>query len=110
MCVRQHNPLIGRFLQTDPVPGGSANAYDYAYQDPINTLDLDGRRVADDNGAGCSACHSVHPVVSFFSDKSYIDGFGEMLHGHFSRGLNTILWGQGPSAATNRALRRREKA
>ena len=25
-----------RFLQTDPVPGGSANDYDYANQDPIN--------------------------------------------------------------------------
>src|SRR3954471_12505420 len=32
-----------RFLQTDPVPGGSANDYDYAGQDPINSFDLDGR-------------------------------------------------------------------
>lgn len=31
-----------RFLQTDPVPGGSANAYDYAAQDPVNQVDLNG--------------------------------------------------------------------
>ncbi len=33
--------MSGVFLQTDPIPGGSANAYDYVYQDPINKLDLD---------------------------------------------------------------------
>ena len=32
-----------RFLQTDPIPGGSANAYDYGAQDAINNSDLDGR-------------------------------------------------------------------
>ena len=43
MGQRLYEPTLGRFLQTDPVPGGSANAYDYAGQDPINTYDLDGR-------------------------------------------------------------------
>lgn len=33
-----------RFLQVDPVEGGSANDYDYAMADPVNNLDLDGRR------------------------------------------------------------------
>ena len=41
--VRRYNPNTGRFLQTDPIPGGSANNYDYAAQDPINKFDLDGR-------------------------------------------------------------------
>jgi hypothetical protein len=31
------------FLQTDPIPGGSANAYDYCSQDPINCYDLNGQ-------------------------------------------------------------------
>jgi hypothetical protein len=43
MGVRLYNPTTGRFLQTDPVPGGSANPYDYTGADPTNTYDLDGR-------------------------------------------------------------------
>ena len=44
MGVRSYVPKLGRFLQVDPVRGGSANAYDYAYQDPINGFDLAGTR------------------------------------------------------------------
>ncbi|MFG2061407.1 RHS repeat-associated core domain-containing protein [Micromonospora sp. NPDC048871] len=43
MGVRLYDPAIGRFLSVDPVQGGSANDYDYAYQDPVNSNDLDGR-------------------------------------------------------------------
>jgi RHS repeat-associated protein len=42
MGVRSYIPALGRFLTPDPVPGGSANAYDYANQDPINQFDLTG--------------------------------------------------------------------
>ena len=42
MGVREYVPAIGRFGQVDPVPGGSANAYDYAGADPVNNLDLNG--------------------------------------------------------------------
>jgi RHS repeat-associated protein len=42
MGVRLYDPSLGRFLQPDPVPGGSANAYDYCSQDPVNCLDLQG--------------------------------------------------------------------
>jgi hypothetical protein len=38
--------LAIRFLQTDPIPGGSANNYDYANQDPINNYDLGGTAAA----------------------------------------------------------------
>jgi RHS repeat-associated protein len=42
MGKRLYMPSLGRFLQTDPAPGGSANAYDYANQDPLNQTDLTG--------------------------------------------------------------------
>ncbi|WP_405856949.1 hypothetical protein OG407_09785 [Streptomyces sp. NBC_01515] len=40
--VRLYNPTTGRFLSTDPVPGGNANAYVYP-SDPINAYDLNGK-------------------------------------------------------------------
>jgi RHS repeat-associated protein len=43
MGARQYLPSIGRFLEVDPVEGGSANAYDYSRGDPQNLCDLDGR-------------------------------------------------------------------
>jgi RHS repeat-associated protein len=42
MGERVYSPALGRFLQVDPIPGGSANNYDYASQDAINNLDLNG--------------------------------------------------------------------
>ncbi|PZH11382.1 sugar-binding protein [Streptomyces sp. NTH33] len=42
MGVRLYSPTLGRFLSVDPVRWGSANAYDYACQDPINSVDLTG--------------------------------------------------------------------
>lgn len=43
MGVRLYSPPLGRFLEVEPVEGGSANDYDYVYQDPVNHFDLDGR-------------------------------------------------------------------
>lgn len=43
MGARVYVPQLGRFLQPDPVTGGSANDYDYVNQDPVNAFDLDGR-------------------------------------------------------------------
>lgn len=50
MGARVYLPKAGRFLQVDPVDDGSANLYDYTYQDPWNLQDLDGRCVF---GAPC---------------------------------------------------------
>ncbi|MFJ3308325.1 RHS repeat-associated core domain-containing protein [Streptomyces sp. NPDC086549] len=43
MGVRLYGRATGRFLSVDPVPGGSANAYECCGGDPLNRYDLDGR-------------------------------------------------------------------
>jgi RHS repeat-associated protein len=42
MGARQYSSALGRFLEVDPVEGGSLNAYEYAGGDPLNGFDLDG--------------------------------------------------------------------
>jgi RHS repeat-associated protein len=44
MGARTYVPVLGRFLQTDPVEGGTLNSYVYAL-DPVNTYDLTGKWV-----------------------------------------------------------------
>ncbi len=47
MGARQYVPSIGRFLQVDPVEGGSCNDYDYVCGDPVNRFDLGGTCLED---------------------------------------------------------------
>jgi RHS repeat-associated protein len=42
MGVRLYDPALGRFLEVDPIEGGSANDYDYVAADPENNYDLSG--------------------------------------------------------------------
>ena len=44
MGARPYDPVLGRFFEVDPVEGGSCNDYDYTCAEPINMLDLDGRK------------------------------------------------------------------
>lgn len=44
MGTRVHIAELGRFLQVDPVEGGTNNNYVYA-NDPVNEFDLDGRAI-----------------------------------------------------------------
>ena len=59
MGVRLYAPTLGRFLQTDPVPGGSCNAYDYACADPINATDLSGCVYCARHGAFWIAAYRI---------------------------------------------------
>jgi RHS repeat-associated protein len=63
MGVRSYVPSLGRFLSPDPVKGGSANAYDYANQDPVNNYDLTGSYVeacGSPNAAWTKRCKRLH--------------------------------------------------
>lgn len=56
MGVRLYSPELGRFLQVDPVYGGSCNAYEYTCADPVNKEDLNGKwigLIARGIGAAC---------------------------------------------------------
>jgi RHS repeat-associated protein len=56
MGARSYIPSLGRFLTPDPVRGGSANAYDYADQDPVNAFDLNGNKLCIGVGGPNEAC------------------------------------------------------
>jgi RHS repeat-associated protein len=43
MGARAYNPATGRFDQVDPIYASSANAYDYAFQNPLTNYDLTGQ-------------------------------------------------------------------
>jgi RHS repeat-associated protein len=58
MGARSYIPQLGRFLTPDPVRGGSANAYDYADQDPINNFDIGGEKLCINVGGAKEVCGS----------------------------------------------------
>ncbi len=60
MGQRLYVPVLGRFLEVDPDPAGSANAYDYADQDPLNQWDTDGTHPP---GGPSPCCKAVINVV-----------------------------------------------
>ena len=63
MGVRLYYPATGRFLQVDPIPGGSANAYDYVSQEPATHYDLGGSIEAIEEAGDyyVSLEESLHP-------------------------------------------------
>lgn len=77
MGVRVYNPATGRFLSTDPVAGGSCNAYDYVCADPVNSIDLTGTekiRYRDTKVCGRMACVSMRRVCNTKKQCSFAFG------------------------------------
>jgi RHS repeat-associated protein len=74
MGVRLYSPGIGRFLTVDPVQGGSSTDYDYAYQDPVNVTDLDGRcppcAAAAAIGGGIAARFLIRQAAKHLAKKA----------------------------------------
>ena len=60
MGARQYSPRIGRFLQTDPITGGSANAYAYVFGDPANVNDITGK---------CPECGFLALISAYYSSS-----------------------------------------
>jgi RHS repeat-associated protein len=72
MGARQYSPLLGRFLEVDPIEGGSANDYDYVDGDPINGRDFDGTRSLFSAIAGIvnQVAHAVAKPVRSVAKKA----------------------------------------
>lgn len=73
MGARSYVPAIGRFLSSDPIAGGSANAYDYANADPVNQFDPSGTKPYDFEQSGpCKG--RLHVWSNKISSR---DGYGK---------------------------------
>ncbi|WP_329257837.1 DNRLRE domain-containing protein [Streptomyces sp. NBC_01478] len=102
MGVRLYDPTTGRFLSVDPVPGGSANAYDYCNGDPINHYDLDGNwwhwhRYYRHVHRALSRWGRRHPVVrhTYYALRHW---GGRVSRNHYVR--QCAWWGGGAGGAT----------
>jgi RHS repeat-associated protein len=93
MGVRLYSPADGRFLQTDPVPGGSQTAYDYAGQDPVNTSDVMGTSFKYKNdGWQCGHAGCVHLTRRCAEPSGYCSIFwGAKLTGHWRSAYSVDL-------------------
>ena len=101
MGARQYAPALGRFLEIDPVQGGSANSYDYVNGDPINGTDLQGRWWL------CPWCGHARRLVASFARSAF---HGWEAIGNSSRRLNfeglrrapSFIWHQVQSFGASR--------
>lgn len=59
MGALSYVPQLGRFLQTDPLPRGSTNAYAYTNGNPVNETDVTGDYVENNYLAGIFAEQEV---------------------------------------------------
>lgn len=67
---RYYDPATGRFLQVDPIAGGSANGYVYANGDPVNFSDLSGLKPSNKEKQGLrKGINSLRDRIREHQDK-----------------------------------------
>ncbi|MEU0413398.1 RHS repeat-associated core domain-containing protein [Streptomyces griseorubiginosus] len=76
MGLRLYSPSIGRFLQTDPVRGGTATPYDSCNGDPVGCADVNGQYPSWKHPIAETACYVATGVV-----EGVIDVAGEVFCG-----------------------------
>ena len=90
MGERAYNPGNGRFDSTDPVFGGSSNAYDYVNQDPAGNTDLTGQY---------SVHESCHWSISWWSAGYFCeDSLSQDITNLVTRYSDTSDWLGGAAA------------
>ncbi len=62
MGVRAYVPEIGRFEQTDPISGGSANPYAYTNGNPVDETDLSGEYVENNYVAAFNGEENIRAI------------------------------------------------
>lgn len=78
MGARVYVPRLLRFLQVDPIEGGSANNYDYVSGDPVNAFDLDGQCSSWNlycRGTHTKIFHAAINLVAFVPYAAYYVGY-----------------------------------
>lgn len=64
MGARPYIPSVGRFMAVDPIQGGCANAYEYAYGDPENQQDTNGQNY----------CFNISAQMAVGLGRKLVDG------------------------------------
>ena len=95
MGARSYNSITGRFSQVDPVAGGSANAYDYAQQNPISNTDLTGTRITQ-HCVGvtrffqvCAASYDHFSTLLYISSLEYLSDWYQTVSDFYG----SMSWG-----------------
>lgn len=99
MGARPYVPALGRFLRVDPVEGGSANDYEYSRGDPVNGLDLTGRKNVGFNRDDPQIAGVVNECLNgtdmHYSQSAFCTGF---VQGFINGDLTSHGFGSSPTS------------